>query len=39
MVEASNVTWDVCDSGLGTQTTLGAQGFPEPIDFGVVYKA
>ena len=39
MVEAGNVTWDVCDSGLGTQTSLGAEGFLEPIDYSVVDKS
>ena len=39
MVEAQNVTWDVCDSGLGTQATLGAGGFLEPIDYNVVDKS
>jgi len=38
MVEAGNVTWDVCDSGLGTQTTLGRDGFLEPIDYSIVDK-
>ncbi|MBY8976736.1 ABC transporter substrate-binding protein [Rhodobacteraceae bacterium NNCM2] len=36
MVEAGNVTWDVCDSGLGTQTSLGKEGMLEPVDYSIV---
>lgn len=38
MVESKNVTWDVCDSGLGTQSSLGPEGLLEPIDYTIVDK-
>jgi len=38
MVESKNVTWDVCDSGLGTQASLGLEGMLEPIDYSIVDK-
>ena len=36
MVEAKNVTWDVCDSGSGTCLELGKQGFFDEFDYSVV---
>ena len=36
MVEAKNVTWDVCDSGSGTCLELGKQGFFDEFDYGIV---
>lgn len=36
MVESKSVTWDVCDSGLGTQSSLGPEGLLEPIDYTIV---
>jgi putative spermidine/putrescine transport system substrate-binding protein len=39
MVESKNVTWDVCDSGLGTQSSLGPEGLLEPIDYTIVDKS
>lgn len=38
MVESKNVTWDVCDSGLATQSSLGPEGLLEPIDYTIVDK-
>ncbi len=39
MVEAENVTWDICDSVAFTAIALGRQGFLEPIDPAVVDPA
>ena len=36
MVEAKNVTWDVCDSGSGTCLELGKQGFFDEFDYSIV---
>jgi putative spermidine/putrescine transport system substrate-binding protein len=36
MVQARNVTWDVCDSGSGTCLELGKQGIFDEFDYTVV---
>ncbi|MCP5152712.1 MAG: ABC transporter substrate-binding protein [Ectothiorhodospiraceae bacterium] len=36
MVEAKNVTWDVCDTGAGTTLVLAKAGVIEPIDYTIV---
>jgi putative spermidine/putrescine transport system substrate-binding protein len=38
MVESGHVTWDVCDSGLATQSSLGPEDMLVPIDYSVVEK-
>jgi putative spermidine/putrescine transport system substrate-binding protein len=38
MVEARNVTWDVCDSGLAGTGELGPLGLLEEIDYAIVDK-
>lgn len=39
MVESGRVTWDVCDSGIGTSFDLGRRGLLEPIDYTIVDKS
>jgi hypothetical protein len=39
MVEAKNVTWDVCDAGAAAIGELGPIGMLEPIDYSVVDKS
>ncbi|QPC44587.1 ABC transporter substrate-binding protein [Kaustia mangrovi] len=39
MVESGAVTWDVCDSGIGTTLVLGKAGILEPIDYSIVDKS
>ena len=36
MVEAKNVTWDCCDTGIADSKSLGNKGYLEPIDYSVV---
>jgi putative spermidine/putrescine transport system substrate-binding protein len=38
MVEAKNVTWDVCDSGSGTCLIVGKQGYLDEFDYTIVDK-
>lgn len=38
MVEASHVTWDLCDSGVTGLAELATRGLLAPIDYGVVDK-
>jgi len=39
MVEARNVTWDICDSGVTGLAELATRGLLAPIDYNVVDKA
>lgn len=39
MVDAKNVTWDVCDAGVGAIGELGPRGLLEKIDYSVVDKS
>lgn len=39
MVEAKNVTWDICDRNLPAAAELGEQGLLEEIDYGIVDKS
>ncbi|WP_108259587.1 ABC transporter substrate-binding protein [Mangrovicoccus ximenensis] len=36
MVEAGNVIWDATDGGMTDAAVLGAGGYVEPIDYGIV---
>jgi putative spermidine/putrescine transport system substrate-binding protein len=38
MVEAKNVTWDICDRNLPAAAELGEQGLLEEIDYNIVDK-
>jgi putative spermidine/putrescine transport system substrate-binding protein len=38
MVQAKNVTWDICDSGVAGVGELGPAGMLEPIDYSIVDK-
>jgi putative spermidine/putrescine transport system substrate-binding protein len=39
MVEAKNVTWDVCDRNLPASIELGQQGLLEEIDYAIVDRS
>jgi putative spermidine/putrescine transport system substrate-binding protein len=39
MVDAKNVTWDVCDRNLAAAQELGQQGLLEDIDYAIVDKS
>ena len=39
MVEARNVSWDLCDSGITGTAELVPRGLLTPIDYGIVDKA